>query len=440
MRAGGAKSILVASFNVVSAGSITRKAKRNLFFVIGKRKLCNCGCSGFHTMQAVFQVLAWSMQHLMTGTAPGARHDGTPWTAEDIKFRVPAGTPLPPAALLQIRGDWEWLSQAFRFRSPSSAEFCWQCDAAKSGPNAFTDFTPQAAHRLTRFGHEGYMERCIAQAEQPANIFRCPGTTLSHIAIDAMHAGDLGCFQDAIGSLFWLEITWKTVHSNQRVGLKSLNAELEAFYAVNRDLGLSPITNLSKSQIRSDVPGYPYLKAKAAQTRHVADFALLLARRHEHGDAHRPAFSFRPGHRLADRLQEHQALVSSVMEGMVMFHRSCQAEPFDAERCRSAMFQFLQGMGQLNHMWRQGLADNLVSAQPWHIRPKSHMLQHLVQDQLDSWGSPSAFWCYSDESFVGSIKNVAMATKHPATLEDRVSEKVVLLAGVEHYRRLHGLQ
>ena len=104
------------------------------------------------------------------------------------------------------------------------------------------------------------------------------------------------------------------------------------------------------------------------------------------------------------------------------------------------MFQFLQGMGQLNHMWRQGLADNLVSAQPWHIRPKSHMLQHLVQDQLDSWGSPSAFWCYSDESFVGSIKNVAMATKHPATLEDRVSEKVVLLAGVEHYRRLHGLQ
>ena len=30
------------------------------------------------------------------------------------------------------------------------------------------------------------------------------------------------------------------------------------------------------------------------------------------------------------------------------------------------------------------------------------------------WGSPNAFWCYAGESFVGSIKGVAAASKQPS--------------------------
>ena len=35
------------------------------------------------------------------------------------------------------------------------------------------------------------------------------------------------------------------------------------------------------------------------------------------------------------------------------------------------------------------------------------MLQHVVEDQLDLWGSPRLFWCYCDENFIGVIKNIA---------------------------------
>lgn len=70
---------------------------------------------------------------------------------------------------------------------------------------------------------------------------------------------------------------------------------------------------------------------------------------------------------------------------------------------------------------------------PWHIRPKHHLLQHAAEDQLRSWGSPSSSWCYCDEDFVGGIKKVAGASRHPRTIEARVTEKSMVLAGVDAY-------
>jgi hypothetical protein len=33
---------------------------------------------------------------------------------------------------------------------------------------------------------------------------------MDHIAIDLMHCGDLGTFQDAVGSLFWIDTVANT--------------------------------------------------------------------------------------------------------------------------------------------------------------------------------------------------------------------------------------
>jgi hypothetical protein len=64
------------------------------------------------------------------------------------------------------------------------------------------------------------------------------------------------------------------------------------------------------------------------------------------------------------------------------------------------------------------------------MRPKAHVLQHLVQDKLKLWGSPSQYWCYRDEDYVGAVKQLANRTMHPSTLEKRVAEKLMLLAGL----------
>ena len=46
---------------------------------------------------------------------------------------------------------------------------------------------------------------------------------LDHTAPDSMHAGDLGPFQDAMGSLFWLHVTNKEFYHNKTVGTERLS-------------------------------------------------------------------------------------------------------------------------------------------------------------------------------------------------------------------------
>ena len=99
---------------------------------------------------------------------------------------------------------------------------------------------------------------------------------------------------------------------------------------------------------------------------------------------------------------------------------------------------FLESFEALHSMWRHGLGEEAQRKLPWHSRPKAHMLQHLADQKIDMYGSPSRFWCYGDEDFVGTIKTVCMMTKHPHTLERRVAEKAMISEGVNRYRLVHG--
>lgn len=318
--------------------------------------------------------------------------------------------------------------QAFRFRSFNSDSFCWLCDATQGGPLRYTDFTETAPHRSTLIDHQAYVLSCAASGTQPSFLFRCPGLCLHHVAVDSMHSGDLGVFQDAVGSLFHLEVHNKVWHRTRHEGLAWLNTELGKYYKAHRQL--TKITPLVLSQLVSrgfgGTGGYPTLKSKAAQCRHVADFALVLAYMHRDGTTAREPFRFRHAHRLQGKVAEHTGLLVRMFEGLVAYHRSCAEVPFVADRCREAMYAFLQALGALNTLWREGIAGDSLSTAPFRLRPKAHMLQHLVADQLPVWGSPAGFWCYGDEDFVGKVKVVASRTKHPRTLEVRVMEKLMI--------------
>ena len=322
MRAGGAKSTVVGSMNVISPAASNLRHQRHPLFALREARLCECGCQGFHTLQEIMDVLAWSMGCLATGQTPSCRHDGSPWTADDLLARVPSLQPVPQAALLQVRGDWEWFEQCFRVRSVSSDAFCWMCNAVQRipGPLNYHDFRPEAAHRNTLISHEGYLQQCVGEGTEPSHLFRSPGVKLDHLTADAMHSADLGTFADAVGSLFWLEISNKQWFGSKKRGLESLNKDLAAYYNAHHDKSLSKLCPLTESQIQGRNPGYPFLKAKAAQTRHAAQFCLTLARRHQAGDANRPAFQFKHGHRLAPHSGQHGDLLVALFTGFLGFH------------------------------------------------------------------------------------------------------------------------
>jgi hypothetical protein len=147
---------------------------------------------------------------------------------------------------------------------------------------------------------------------------------LDYLVVDSMHAGDLGCFADAVGGLFWCEVTCKAWHRNQLNGLLYLNGELKKYYNAKKALGLSSLYPLALSQLKGE-GGRPVLKAKAAQCRHVAEFCLQLAYKHKFGTANRPPFTFR-GARLRGHEAEHLDALVEMFQGLVNYHRACSAE------------------------------------------------------------------------------------------------------------------
>lgn len=272
--------------------------------------------------------------------------------------------------------------------------------------------------------------RCAREGAEISNVFKCPGFELGNLVVDSMHTADLGCFCDALGSLFWLEIANKDWYRNQEEGIAALNRQLDANYRENKVKGLSKVTPLVLSQIVARKPGYPWLKAKAASVRHLAEFGTQLANNHMHGRDGLTLFAFPARHRLAPHKREHLDLLLDMFRGMSGYTRSMERCPFEAEECRTSMLLFLRSLSALHHLWRAGVEEIRINRQPFALRPKAHMLQHLVQDHISVFGNPAQYWCYRDEDFCGSVKCICARTKYPSTLETRVMQKIRLLAGL----------
>ena len=366
------------------------------------------------------------MNCLKHGVSPATRHDGTNFTHHDARVRLPPGQALPRSALLQIRGDWEWLCQCFRFRHFSSESLCWQCQATQTGPMSYMDVRPTAAHRGTLISHEEYIRECIQARQQPSALFVCPGFRLEHVALDSMHCGDLGVFQDAIGGIFYVEVSNRDWYQSFGVGVQALNKQLRDYFAANPHLSR---IHLTMNMIKDKKTGVPSLKSKAAECRHLSGFCLMLAHKHAAGSATRRALTFRE-ERLQPYSEEYRHLIVGLASNLHHYHETCSQEPFDCIDCKRAMYGFLQSMSDLRLLFRRHLPAERHGQMPFPFRPKAHQLQHLVEDKIPLWLSPKNFWCYSDEDFVGLMKRICTMTKHPASMERVLLDKFRLFAGL----------
>ena len=428
-RVGQSRSAAVSAWNFISAPADGDRGARHLFFAVSKKLLCDCGCEGFHTIDALNAVFAWSMLWLMLGVCPGARHDGSPWTAHDRRYRL-CGNLSVRAALLQVRGDWEWLAQAFRLRHYSAEEFCWCCDATHAGPMSYLNFAGNAPWRASLVGHMEYFLRLARRGFAPSALFKAPGFVYEYLTIDSMHCVDLGVFADFAGSLFWMEISNKTLHDSYAAGLTWLNEQLADFYAAST--GLSEFI-ASLPAIKPTDGGFPSLKSKAAQCRHLAPFLVYLARRHA-----------RMNYQIEDARLNHSSaryreLVVELADNAVSYHRSCEAIPFSEQACQSAMSTFLVKYAEMRLLFRTGIPEAEQAAQPFGCRPKHHMAEHLVREKIQLYGSPRQFWCYGDEDFIGLVKRICACTAHPRTMERRLLSKYTLYAALRAWAFRQGI-
>jgi hypothetical protein len=134
---------------------------------------------------------------------------------------------------------------------------------------------------------------------------------------------------------------------------------------------------------------------------------------------------------MSGKEDEHCEYLVLLFEALARYQTSCTTEPFDSDECKTSIYMYLDAYGKLHALWREGLTPEQAARMPFHVRPKTHLLQHLAEEQLRMFGSPAMSWCYRDEDFVGSVKRTAQCSKHPATLEVRCMEKLRILAKLD---------
>jgi len=207
------------------------------------------------------------------------------------------------------------------------------------------------------------------------------------VQIDTLHALDLGEAAHIIGNTLWDTIRQHDWGGrNQEINAKLLDADLRAW---EKDTKCKtrlqgPIT---VQRLKTDKSGTVKLKAKGAQTRHLASYALVVAKRFSTGAEY---------DRTKIAICQLLVKLCNIMATSSMFLTA-------AEKIE------LRQAGQQMVLLHSKLHTDCFSSgqRRWKLPPKAHLIDHLVTIQTPGWGNPSYSWCYGDEDLVGMMIEIA---------------------------------
>ena len=263
--------VLLLTYRAVS-GSVRRRV---WIATIRKTKLCKCGCHGRCTVNALFDIVAWMVEALVTRRWPCTDHErkafGNHPYDRERKHNGESGKLLTRAgALLYKCADWAWLKQFCGCKGwqgiTSQRLMCWLCAAGLAGRHDAYDCSADATWRQHMISMHKFW------AENPhgnlSHIWKILGMDIGRILPDWMHVVCLGILQAVQGNVMWhlfkkrLSGTFK----NPAVALTKLMNMMKFSAAI---LGVEkPFNKLSMGMIRSSSTHKPKLKLKAAEGRH----------------------------------------------------------------------------------------------------------------------------------------------------------------------------
>ena len=188
-------SLYTISWNSLLGQCVTAR-KRFVFTVLRKSDLV----AG--TLDAVFQILAWSLNTMLRGEAPS--HD---WEGHAIRGGGDALAGRWRAALCQARGDWAPYVEVFNSPQWNSAErMCWICRASSTIARlAWSRCDAEAGWRETRWTHEAYLAFLRGAGMAIPILLTCiVGFRLECVMVDVLHTVDQGVASHVIANVFWL--------------------------------------------------------------------------------------------------------------------------------------------------------------------------------------------------------------------------------------------
>ena len=365
------------TWNIVHDGVVERRFP---FCLIDKNYICDCGCHGRCTVDAILEVLLWDLRNMFTGKFPTQRHDNTCWRATD-NDRTNRPRPMGFRAILgQIRGDWQWYNTAFSFPQWGAHNVCWRCEAGRDHP--WDDFSLGASWRRHRLTAEAFWQRMKANNVDIGPLFAAPGFELELVAIDVLHACDLGCSQDAVGNVMWEALEKLLQGPNRNARLQRLQLRMKGFYKMHKSP--AQIDHLTIEMIKKDGKS-PKLRCCGAETRHAVPFALELAQ-----DMHA---KFGTHHT--------QAMLSMISRLFDFYMNMSLGEGYNQNWGAEAARKFCLLYKSLSD---EAKSNGLVQ---WRCKPKMPMFLEMAEFQALSMGNPRLYWNYRDENFVGWLSKLS---------------------------------
>jgi hypothetical protein len=154
--------------------------------------------------------MRWNLVAMMSGQHPEKRDDGVSWANsphKEDKVRAKRARAKEKfcfrACLLQMRGDWSWMKQAFGLRGwKDAAGCCYKC-LANTTTHPFTDASLYASWRMTLLTTMLFLQKAMANGDYIPSVFDWPGFLLEFFHPDFMHCVCLGIVQLVLGNIYF---------------------------------------------------------------------------------------------------------------------------------------------------------------------------------------------------------------------------------------------
>ena len=351
------------------------------------------------TIDELMRMFSWSMNILLSGETPLTDYHNRPLSDRSV--------PLDPVdkmrgVLCQCRGDWEFYRTLFYFGAWNQDHMCYLCQAsATDRARSWTDFGLDAAWRALRYTHESYIAMLLAGGFAVPVLFAlCIGFRLECVMVDPLHCVDQGVALNITANIIWIIAVLRNSFGGSTYAsrIKNCAADLKRWYKENPGYRLQG--DLTQERVRPS-GDWPKLRAKAAQTRHLARYALYLMQTYAQLES------------VDDFVRVHDQLALGCAQLLVQYYDLMNAN--SVHLSVATQIQFAQIGNQMGILYSRLASLCFDRGQRlWKLSPKCHMFVHMLVDQI-SFGNPRFWWTYGDEDLVRILIGVADSV-HPKTL------------------------
>ena len=379
------------SLHVISWSSYFGQGKiletQLLFTAIVKSACLKQPQDGLDTMRSIYRCLRWSLAACLAGLHPALDWDEKPWPPGSVRAKL-ANTPLHPGGkflgVFQLLGDLDELCNQYGLRHFNSTMPCFWCRCS-TGPNVpWTDFSPDAAWRLTV--EEPGPAGPVMPPPSDHELWMVPGLSIFSVGWDILHGCDVGPCLHVLGNCLEDLMELKGLGRNEDARLAAI---WEAAQEIYKDQGIqNRLAHLDTNSFRHGSGEFPRLRAKGNEARHFLPVVEALLARFDGGSS--------PYHRVRARM------IASLLNfyNIVETPRLLLSQE-EAHNGKMHIMQFLKDYSWLSsHSMHQGKVR-------WQLTIKFHYLAHAAD--LLKWYNPKFSSTYPGESYVGKIAKVALS-------------------------------